>query len=337
MTVLDTTDRELLAKARAADLAGATDRALTLYLGVLAAAGSSASPECSDVLRWVGNISLRRGAYDDALAHYARSYDVATSCGYRAGVAHAINCEAVARQHQGNVERALELYRAAAADAAAVEDHRLVGMIEQNTAVVMSVRGEWDAAVLRYRMSLRAFEAAADDQAASWVLNNMGTLYRERRQLSDAEQAITRARALADRCGDTWTLFVIELNYADVLLDLGHVARAEALCERAIAVASDRGDHVHQAKALRCRARVFSGRRAWTEAAHDLERALGLARACGDASLVAEILMDLGGVRRHAGHPQALVRRTWDEALELFTLAGARHHASTITAQLSTL
>jgi tetratricopeptide (TPR) repeat protein len=330
-------ERDRLAEARAADLAGATDRALSLYLGVLAADAQASSPLRADVLRWIGNMHLRRGEFELALAQYGWSLTVSRECGYVMGGAHALNCQAVVRQHQGDFEGALELYRHAAAEAASTDGHRLLGMIEQNTAVVMSIRGEWDAALLRYRLSLRAFEEAADDQAASWVLNNIGTLYREKRQLADAEAAITRARTMADRGGDAWTLAVVDLNYAELLLDLGQSGPAEALCERALSVAQDRDDALHQAKGLKCRARIFGGRGRWRDAVRDLERALGLARACGDAHLTTQVLADLGAARKQAGAPAQDVRRSWEEAVERYAAAGSVHGSDAVSSQLRAL
>jgi tetratricopeptide (TPR) repeat protein len=330
-------DPARLAEARAADLAGATRRALTLYLSALAVDVSGSSPQRADVLRWVGNIHLRRGELDDARRHYEWSLEAAGEIGDSLRVAQAVNCQAVVSQQAGDLDRALELYREAAADASRIGAHRLLGMIEQNIAVVMSIRGEWEAALLRYRLSLRAFEEAGDDQATSWVLNNIGAVHREQRQLADAEAAIARARTIADRCGDAWTLAVADLNYAELLLDLGQSRPAEALCERVLSVAQEGNDPLHQAKGLRCRARIFGARGQWKDAVRDLECALGLARACSDAHLTAQVLADLGAARRQGGAPPKDVRRPYEEALERHLAAGSTHVSDAIASQLRAL
>ena len=50
-------------------------------------------------------------------------------------------------------------------------------MIEQNRGVLLNMLGSLAAAEARYASSLSAFERAQDEEAVSWVLNNIGMLY----------------------------------------------------------------------------------------------------------------------------------------------------------------
>jgi tetratricopeptide (TPR) repeat protein len=320
-------------EARAAERAGATDRALALFMDALNAMGVAPSETRVNVLRWIGTIHRERGRHEDAASYYASSMVDATLCAYRGGRAHGLNCQAILAHRAGRMSDALELYRHAAAEAAGLGDHRLLGMVEQNVAVIHGTRGETEQALLRFRMAARAFEEAGDDEAASWVLNNIGVTFRQRRELAAAESALLRGLTLARKVGDGWAVQTLTLNYADVVADGGELARAEELCAEALARAEERKDHIRMAEALKRRAR-FRGRRDGVSAAlADLTAALELARGSGDAQLTAEVLADLGSVQLGT-HAANEARQSWNEARELFTRVGATQEAAEVTAFL---
>ena len=332
MTTTELTAGAVVEEARLAERSGAIERALGLYQSALATLPDP-SPTRADVLRWMGTIHRERGDQEKALGLYAQSLTQADACAYGAGRAHALNCQAIVAQTRGRPDEAQELFARAAADAAAVGEHRLLGMIEQNLGVAHNMRGELERALLRYRMSLRAFEEAKDDEAESWVLNNLGMLHQQRRDLGDAQAAYRRAMAIAERRGDSWMMLMLETNYASLLVDLGELRQAEALCQRVLAVAAARADVVREADALRCRARVLGARSRLKDARADLERALGLAERTEDTLLVAQVLADLGGVHGRLGAADA-AEFAWRRALDLFTRIGAAREAREVAAHL---
>jgi tetratricopeptide (TPR) repeat protein len=317
-------------EARAAERSGATDRALALFTEVLHVLGAAPGVTRVDVLRWIGTIHRERGRPEEAAAYYARSLQDAEVCSYRGGIAHGLNCRAILAHREGRMDEALELYRHAAAEAAGVGDHRLLGMVEQNVAVIHGTRGETEQALLRFRMASRAFEEAGDEEAMGWVLNNLGVTYRQRRELAAAEAAFLRGLSLVQKQGDGWAAQALLLNYADVLADGGEHARAEELCEQALVKAELRQDRVRMAEALKRRAR-FRGRRDGVSAAlTDLSSALDHARGTGNVQLTAEVLADLGSVQLRTQDVRE-ARRSWTEAHELFVRAGATREAAEVS------
>jgi tetratricopeptide (TPR) repeat protein len=128
-------------------------------------------------------------------------------------------------------------------------------------------------------------------------------------------------------------MLMLETNYASLLVDLGELRQAEALCQRVLAVAEAREDLVRQADGLRCRARLLGARYRLKDARADLERALELAERTEDSLLVAQVLADLGGVHGRLGAADAATF-AWRRALELFVRIGAALQAQAVSALL---
>ena len=160
----------------------------------------------------------------------------------------------------------------------------------------------------------------------------MGLLHAERGETDDAERTFRQARNIARARGDTLVESSVEQNYAELLISQHRDDEAVAACERAMALAMQRGDRLRRAGSLKLRARVERARRDYDAAIGSLAEACELARASEDSILEAELLCDVGEVWRLRGE-RAVAGAVWTEALATFTKAGA-HRAATDTAAL---
>ena len=95
-------------------------------------------------------------------------------------------------------DEAAALYRRAARLAMEGGEIRLTGMIEQNLGVLSNIRGDLDGALVLYRAALRAFQEVSDDEAVSWVLNNMGMLLTDLGLPLRAERSFHQGLAIAE-------------------------------------------------------------------------------------------------------------------------------------------
>ena len=210
--------RSLVNLAREAEQRGDVLRSLRFYDDALALLADERDlPLLADTLRWKGTIHREQGETELAYRYYKQSLIHAETCGSIAGRAHGYNCLAIIAQRRGNLAECERLYAQASELAADAGDVRLVGMIEQNRGVLLNMRGDFVAAEARYSRSLGAFERANDDEAVSWVLNNIGMLYTklghtsaQSRLLSEASPSRKRApmrswraysRSTWPRCG----------------------------------------------------------------------------------------------------------------------------------------
>jgi tetratricopeptide (TPR) repeat protein len=209
-------------------------------------------------------------------------------------------------------------------------------MIEQNLGVLLNMRGNLVAAEARYSSSLGSFDGANDEEAVSWVLNNIGMLYTKLGHYQRAIETLERGLAIAKTRGDTVVESILTLNLAEVWVAVGKLDEAEHACRVSFESASRRGDHLTVAGALKCRARIERERGAFDASIATLRIAIFEAEGLEDRLLQAEMLREFGQTSRALGNP-AEARLAWKEAAESFEDVGARHEAEEINALLASL
>lgn len=273
-------------------------------------------------IRRRGNEQFHRGETSAAAALYEQSLAIAWAVGYVAGIAHALNCKASVVHRRGDLVEAEQLYNDAAIFAEQARERRLVGMVQQNLGILASVRGDGDAALAAYRISLAAFDAEQDAVAASWVLNNMGKLHGERGETALAEQCFARATGIAREGGDLLVESVVEQNRAELLLLQRRLEDASVACARAFALAHERGDRLRIAETLKLRAKLERERGDFDQAIATLEEARRATNPTEDALLAAELLCEIGEVWRRRGE-RVRAGAVWAEALAAFQRVGA--------------
>lgn len=273
-------------------------------------------------IRRRGNEQFHRGETAAAAALFEQSLSIAWAVGYVAGIAHALNCKASVMHRRGDLVEAEQLFNEAAIYAEQSRETRLIGMVQQNLGILASIRGDWDAALASYRLSLAAFDAEQDSLAASWVLNNMGKLHGDRGETALAEQCFTRAAGIARERGDLLVESVVEQNRAELLLLQRRLDEAAAACTRAFALAHDRGDRLRIAETLKLRAKLEREGGDYETAIATLEEASRATNPTEDALLAAELLCEMGEVWRRRGE-RVRAGAMWREALAAFERVGA--------------
>ena len=166
------------------------------------------------------------------------------------------------------------------------------------------------------------------------MLSNVGRLHSERGEPELATRAFARARAIASSRGDTLVESTVEQNYAELLVTQDRLDEAMVACERALALATQRGDRLRRAGSLKLRARIERGYRDYDAAIASLAEACELARAAEDSILEAELLCEVGEVWRLRGE-RGVAGAVWSEALATFNRVGAKRAAVDTAALIS--
>ncbi len=329
--------KRLADRGRSAEQRGTPREALGWYDRALASldpAGTDAL--CADLLRWKGTVHRECGETAEAEALYRHSKEVAGAIGYSAGEAHALNCLAAIAQRRGDLSLAESFYDDAALIALAAGEMRLSGMIQQNLGILANIRGDWDGALARYRMSLRTFEDMNDEEAVSWVLNNLGMLHTDQGRYADADGMFVRGLALARARGDVLVEGAFEVNRAEMLIAAERWDQAEEGLRRALGIAEQRGDRLRSAEALRLIARIKRHERELEQAREALDQARALTCDGDDALLGAELLSELAEICHSQGRIGE-ARDAWQGARDEFTRLGATRDAGLVEARLSLL
>ncbi|MEO7823651.1 MAG: hypothetical protein ABIS15_08600, partial [Gemmatimonadaceae bacterium] len=175
-----------------------------------------------------------------------------------------------------------------------------------------------------------------DDEAVSWVLNNMGMLYNKLGHYQLATETLERGLEIAVKRKDALVESIISLNLAEVWAAVGKLDLADAACTRSLEEGRRRNDHLTIAGALKCRARIERERGAFNESIATLRIGIFEAEGLEDRLLQAEMLREFGQTSRALGN-SADARLAWQEAAESFHGVGAIHEAAEIHLLLATL
>lgn len=189
------------------------------------------------ILRKLGTLREREGRYTQALRWYSRGLrrakvDLPTSDGLRAEGELCIAYAGV-RFRQGDTSGCLEWAHRAERIAAELEDRRMLAHASYLLMIGYGVLRRPEVA--HYRdVSLPLFEAEGDLVGQANVLNNLGVDAKEEGRWSDALDLYERSRAVRDQAGDVMGAATAMVNIAEILLDQGHLDRAEALFRQAL-------------------------------------------------------------------------------------------------------
>jgi ATP/maltotriose-dependent transcriptional regulator MalT len=327
--------RRLADHARALEREGNAREALVEYdLALALLERQRPSSQHADILRWKGTLLRELGQLAAADPVYARSLDMSRRLPYAGGIANALNCQAIVAQRRGDAKVARRLFAEAGLNAVHAGERRLFGIIEQNLGALAMVQGDLKDARARFKVSLRGFRDAQDDEGACWVLCNLSRLHALAGEMDDAGRLSEEALALAHRIGHAALEGVVELSRVEPLLALGRAAEAEGACRRGLAMADRRGDRVHRAESMRLLAAIARERGELESAARSLEEAGRLARESEHALLAAEVDRDAGDLWLRRGERDA-ARMAWELALGRFRALGASRDASALEARLA--
>jgi len=151
-----------------------------------------------------------------------------------------LNEQAVALVDAGRLTDAREAAEGAVAAAERLygPDHAEVGGVLLNLGMIERKLGDTDAALAHYRRAIRLLEPAGPSQALGIVLDNLGRVLLERKDLVGAIAATSRAvDVLSEVVGPTHENVGYALNNLAMLWDAsGNKAKASATCDRAVAI-----------------------------------------------------------------------------------------------------
>jgi putative nucleotidyltransferase with HDIG domain len=187
-------------------------------------------------MRWLGRAYLEQGKRDAASDVLHAAVAAAERAKNPLALAQALNVVGILEQTGGNLERAAELYSAARKQADEGGDRALVAMIDQNAGVVANIRGDVEAALVAFRMSLEGYQALGLSNYSGQVLNNMGLAFLELGDLESAEWAYGQAIGEFANDGDQTRSEEVAVNQIQLWIAVGRLDDALAQSKRLLSM-----------------------------------------------------------------------------------------------------
>jgi putative nucleotidyltransferase with HDIG domain len=322
--------------AKAAQESGRWDDALARYEAVLHRLALSDGEWSVEVLRRIGAVHYLRGDLELANEVLEASCAAARAHGSLRHLASGLNLAATVHQAAGRLAVAEAMYLEAADIAEAAGHERVAVMIEQNLGTIASVRGDSGAALHRYGRALERYEQTGDGQGVAWVLNNIGMVHTDLRDWTAATRAFERAMLVARSRGDTEVLGTIQLNRADLYLQIDHFDDARACIDQAFELFGQLGSRAGLGEAYKLYGTLFRASGKLQLADAHLDTVTELAAAAEFLLLEAEARVEHALVYLDMGR-NADALRALNRAHRLFAELRARRELLDIDKRLDAL
>jgi predicted ATPase/class 3 adenylate cyclase len=279
---------------RAGDAAAATwsNVAAASYYERLLAELAEDDTERSMVLRALGEMLERQGAWDAAAVQYALALEAANDS--RAHVAAASYGLGVVRGKQGAYEEASAQLQAAGAAYAAAGDEAGVGRTQAEIGRIYWLQGDYRQASEILETSLRTAQVADDKITMARVLYHLGILVLRQGDMRAARERLEASLSLYQGQG-------LRAACASVLNSLGIVAMeqqefelARAQLEESLALRRELGDRWGLSLTLGNLGLVVQNQGAWDQARPLHLESLRLSQELGDRVSIANTLQHLG-------------------------------------------
>jgi tetratricopeptide (TPR) repeat protein len=294
--------QRLLELGRRCDRSGRVDEAIRAYEAAVAAAGpsSACAQPMAEALRRLAVLLHRRGQGKQAEEAGLRSLEAATTARDTLLQAEALNTlggldlmqEQLDRAH-GYLERALAL---------SVPWPELHGRVQQNLGILASLRGDRSTAMVHYEHSLKAFEAAGNEQGCAVAHHNLGMICADEHRWEEADQYFERGLRTAQSVGDDHLRGLCLSNRVEVLIALRRFDAAQAAAETALAIFEQLRAPAAIADVQRMLGVVFRETNRLSLAQSRLEAAVELAREAGSSVSQSEALCEAGRLHGRLGH-----------------------------------
>jgi putative nucleotidyltransferase with HDIG domain len=192
----------------------------------------SQSSLASTILRRVGRTHLDDGDVAAGMDCLTAALAIAEATGNAGEIAHTINVMAISNLQRGNVEEAEPLYAEAERVARIAGDEKLLAMIEQNMAVIASMRGDVATALRHHESSRDRYRALGLHEDLARQLSNIGLAYQGLGRYGEADAAYAEALSISRDRGDTWTRLMVEVNRVALLIAQWDFTGARRACDR---------------------------------------------------------------------------------------------------------
>ena len=284
----------------------------------------------------LGNALQQVGRFEEAITALERAGEIYRETGDR-------HSEGVAATNLGNalqqvgrfeeaitaLERAGEIYRETG-------DRHGEGTASTNLGLAMAEVRRFEEAIAAHERAVEIYRETGDRHGEGVAWENLGIAMAEVRWFEEAITALERAGEIYRETGDRHGEGTASTNLGNALQQVGRFEEAITALERAGEIYRETGDRhgERQARNNLGKALIRVGR--FKEAITAYAQNVAISAELGDPYGQALTLENLGLVHAFLDDPQR-ARRTWTDAAELYTAAGAKDDVTAVRQRIADL
>ena len=235
----------------------------------------------------------------------------------------ALNLLGVIEFERGNLDRSQQCFNEALGLARALKDTLMTARACNNLASIADLQGDAPGALTLYRSALLSYQRLGDRRGAAEAYHNLGIVFRQMGEWTDAESAANQAVRHAETLVERSLLGIVVMGRAEIDLDRGELDMARQQLSWAGSLARESNDELGAIEVELLCAQLALKETTWEVALERAEKA----RAAAIASRAAVLQAQCSAVSARAlhalnRHSEAEERKA--EAMELFRTQGAR-------------
>lgn len=289
----------------------------------------------AELLSSIGSVLGKWQRWDEALDYLDQSQKAYGALGDVLGQAQTLRRRGAIFGRQGDYAGAQEAFETALEVGKKAEDQSLIAAVSNNLAVLATIRGDLDEAVVQYESCLEMYEALGKEQGLAGACHNLGMTHADRKDWGAAMDCFERGFEIAQKIGDLTLMANIHLHMAEVLLAMGNTMMVPMCCARALDIYRKLSNRSGEADAYRLLGLTFSMRKDWATAAGLFADSIRLNEELNDPLGLAESYRDLGKMHVARGHKQD-AKTAFSEALAGFKKIGAQADIAEVESLLET-
>ncbi|ADJ46191.1 SARP family transcriptional regulator [Amycolatopsis mediterranei S699] len=226
------------------DLRGAYDDWRRSHLTALSAAEAAGNRAGAAVLaRGLGQVRLYHDEYEEASQDMRRSAELFAELGDIRGEALAVAGLGTVARVRERPREALGFYRRALAGLERADDRSGVAQMRNSIGSTYALLGSFAEAETWLRRARELAREIEDPHREAKVLTELGTLHRETGRLSESLTCLRLALSILEELDDERCSAYALLGIGQTLLEAGEPVQARGVCDRALRVFRETGNH----------------------------------------------------------------------------------------------
>lgn len=239
---------------------------------------------------------------DEAMDYTRDAHTLATSLGWRKGIAYALRQEGVIHYERSDLLRALDCFQQALTIATPFDDKPFNASIDNNIANIYADLGQLDKALEHYRRFRAVSEALHDTTNRVIATVNMASIYIEQQNIPEGIAYLTEALSLAQATANQRFKMAIHNNLGRAFAKQGNDTTALRHFRACLALAEELSSTGIKANVLNSVGELLMNQHDYAEAERHSKQALALAEEVGALEWQANAWRTLSQIHEEQGH-----------------------------------
>jgi len=266
---------------------------------------------------------FKAGSYDSSMQYAETAKKIASSIGYKKGLASAYNKLGNNNQKKGNYPEALKNHFAVLKLVKELNNQKSIASCYNNIGIVYENQGNYPAALKNYLLSLNLYEKSGNQEGVAILHTAIGAIYKLQGNYQEALKSLSISLKMHKLSGNKRDMAFAYGNLGNLYSDLQNKSEALLNYSLALTIAKEINDRESMANCYNDIANIYADQGNYPEALKNYFASLKLANEIGLKPGMASVYGNIGEVYKDLKN-YAEAKRYINKALEISTQIATR-------------